>query len=303
MKLDGLSAAARPVVAFQGERGCFSEAAAAVFVGAAGFDPLPRNSFAQVIGSVAGGAAAFGVLPLENSFTGSIHRNYDHLVGSSLRIVCECLLPVRQHLLGLPGAALERLREVHSHPQALSQCRSSLARWQTVPAADTAGSARMVAERGDETVAAVAGEHAARLYGLQILQADIQDYSGNTTRFVLLATAERAATPIPELVGPLTSGRKSSLAFVSRDVPGALFKALACFALRDVNLTKIESCPLPGRAWQVRFFLDFEGDAQQGPQARALANLEELADEIHLLGVYPCVQTEAVVGRPPQEEQ
>jgi prephenate dehydratase len=275
-------------VAFQGERGAYSEEAARALVPGATPHPLP--TFEDVFEAVEAGAVPRAVVPIENSLHGSVHVNYDHLVAHRVQIVAEGRLRIRHHLVAVPGATAEGLREVRSHPQALGQCRrylrQHLPRATPRPAYDTAGAARNVAEDAEPAVAAIASRAAARAYGLAVLAAEIEDDPQNFTRFLVLE-AERedaAAPPPPDADAPY----KTSVVFALRqNVPGALFKSLAVFALRDLDLYKIESRPLVGTPGAYRFYLDVGGHAASEPVRRALNHLGEITTLLRVLGTYP----------------
>ncbi len=277
-----MTAASSPlVVAFQGEPGAYSEEAALEAMGPH-IHPLPCPRFEDVFEAVVEGRAHRGILPIENSLAGSIHRNYDLLLRYPVYIVGEYHYRVRHCLLALPGVRLDELREVRSHPQALAQCEASLARLglQPIPAGDTAGSARWVREEGHRTVGAIASRRAAQVYGLDILAEDLEDNPQNYTRFLFIAQ-----TPYEGQEEDMEY--KTSVVFTLPNRPGALFKALSVFALRDIDLTKIESRPIPGKPWEYLFYVDFVGHAQYGPGERALNHLGEIAPFLRVLGSYP----------------
>jgi arogenate/prephenate dehydratase len=266
------------LVAFQGEPGAYSEAAALKY--SPGTPVLPCPSFEDVFAAVAGGRATHGILPMENSIGGSIHRNYDLLLEHDLPIVGEIELRVDHCLLALPGTALADVRVVYSHPQALAQCETALAQMhgvEVVAVYDTAGAAKMVREGTRRDAAAVASRRAAEVFALEVLRESIQDYSDNITRFCVIAK------PPTELA----DANKTSIVFALHSKPGALFKALAGFALRDINLTKLESRPLRGRPWEYAFYVDVEVSASHPGCQRALADLGEFSHWVRVLGSYP----------------
>jgi arogenate/prephenate dehydratase len=264
-------------IAYQGEPGAYSEAAALRYSEHA--DVLPCESFDQVFQNVGSGRATHGILPVENSIGGSIHRNYDLLLEHDLPIVGEVELPIRHHLLVLPGTPIERITRIYSHPQALAQCERFLRDLPNVlvnPTYDTAGSAKLIREQGLEDAAAIASERAAEVFGLERLRSDIQDYSDNITRFVLIARSTDQDTE-PD---------KTTVVFSLPNQPGALFKALSVFALRDLDLTKIESRPIRGRPWEYLFYVDVPVGRQDLRCARALVHLGEFARTLRTLGSY-----------------
>lgn len=270
------------IVAFQGEPGAYSEQAALEHLGEE-IATLPCRAFEDVFEAVSEAHATHGMLPIENSLAGSIHRNYDLLLRNELYIVGEYFLRVSHCLMALPGVKLNEIRRVFSHPQALAQCEGSLARMNLEPmaAADTAGSARALHDNGDRHAAALASRRAAQVYGLEVLQDRMEDNSANYTRFLLLA-----CQPFP-VDSPEQNRYKTSIVFSLKNQPGVLFKALSVFALRDVDLTKIESRPIPGKPWEYLFYIDFIGHAASGSCQRALDHLSEFATFLRRLGSYP----------------
>jgi len=264
-------------IAYQGEPGAYSEAAALTFDAAA--DVLPCPTFDAVFDAVSRGAATHGILPMENSIGGSIHRNYDLLVEHELPIVGEVELRVDHCLLALPGISLSDVRVVYSHPQALAQCEAalaSLAGVEIVAVYDTAGAAKQIREGGRRDAAAVASRRAAEVFQLAVLRESIQDFADNITRFFVIARTAR------DVVSP----DKTSIVFALQSAPGALYKALAGFALRDINLTKLESRPLRGRPWEYLFYADLDAGRDSVACGRALAHLGEFARWVRTLGTY-----------------
>lgn len=265
-------------IAYQGEPGAFSEAAARQVSAEAHL--VPCRSFEDVFEAVKGGPAAYGVLPIENSIGGSIHRNFDLLLEHHLPIVGEVELPVVHHLLALPGCAMERVRRIYSHPQALAQCDRflrTLSGVEVIATYDTAGSAKLIADERMDDAAAIASARAAEVFGLVALRSSIQDYEHNVTRFLVIGHRPLSAAP-PD---------KTTLVFSLANEPGALFKALSVFALRGLDLTKLESRPIPGRKWEYLFYADLAAARDDLPCARALAHLAEFAPMLRVLGSYP----------------
>ena len=264
-------------VAYQGEPGAFSEAAVLRLLPDA--EPRPYPTFDEVFDAVSNGSVNLGVVPIENSIGGSIHRNYDLLVQRELSIVGEVQVPVVHNLLALPGVRLEDVRRVLSHPQALAQCAGFLRGLQHVEAIatyDTAGSAKMV------------GRAAAR-YGGDCVRA-----RGHPVRPRVAAgrhpglRRQHHAVPgdLRQRV-PLGTPDKTSLVFTLKSAPGALFKALSVFALRDIDLSKLESRPVPGRPWEYLFYLDVAAAREDLQCARAMVHLAEFAPSLRTLGSYP----------------
>lgn len=280
------------VVAFQGEPGAYSEAAAQRYAPDGTAKPCP--SFEDVFRAVESGAATFGVLPIENSIGGTIHRNYDLLLEHDLQIVGDLELRVVHSLIALPGTTLDAIRQIYSHPQALAQCDRYLRSRpgvEVVATYDTAGSAKLIKDKQLKDAAAIASERAAQVFGLQVLESGIQDFADNITRFLVVARSpiESATTT------------KTTVVFSLPNEPGALFKALSVFALRGIDLTKLESRPIPGRPWEYLFYADLAVGAQDARCARALAHLGEFAPVLRNLGSYASTllpRTAAAPGTP-----
>jgi len=268
-------------VAFQGEPGAFSEAAAIELLGER-ITTVPRATFDAAFRAVPEGAADALLVPVENSLAGSVVRVYDLLLESDLAIVAETILPIEHHLIGCPGATLQGLRSVASHPMALAQCErffSSHPGLKRVPAEDTAGSVREALARGDKSGAAIAGRRAAEHYLGVILAEDIQDNAENFTRFVLLIPEKEASAWLsPE-------ARKISLAMRLAHRPGALLASLEPFAKPSVNLLKIGSRPIHGRPWEYQFFIDVEA-ADVARLDQGLAEVRSATSELRILGRY-----------------
>jgi len=264
-------------VAFQGEPGAYSEQAVFDYFGEV--ETRPCESFDVVFDSVVTDTCEFGLIPIENSLAGSIHQNYDLLLRHDLHIVGEYPLRVQHCLIALPGVKKEDIRKAISHPQALGQCAAYL-RELSIKAEsvyDTAGSVKMLKESGARDMAAIASRRAAEIYKMEILEEGIEDNPENYTRF--LAISKSATEPDGEA--------KTSIVFTLKNQPGALFKALSVFALRDIDLTKIESRPLQGKPWEYLFYIDFIGATQDETVRKALDHLNEYALTLRVLGSYP----------------
>jgi prephenate dehydratase len=274
---------ARMRVAYQGERGAFSEDAARKLLGPE-IETLPNRTFEEMFESVSSGAAQCAVVPIENSLAGSVHKNYDLLVEHDLTIIGETSIRIVHNLISPHAATLSEIRKVYSHPVALAQCERFLRanpQIEVAPAYDTAGSVKMIVENNLEGEAAIAGATAAKVYGAYIIAEAIEDNAKNFTRFLLLARAGDA----PE-VSVTEGARKTTIVFRVANRPGALFRSLAAFALRDIDLAKIESRPIEGRPWEYSFYLDLMGDSCEPHVERALAHLAEMAESIRVLGSY-----------------
>ncbi|HYN23357.1 MAG TPA: prephenate dehydratase [Thermoanaerobaculia bacterium] len=274
-------------VAYQGVEGSYSHLTAQRrYTGTPGGVLLEgHETFRGAADAVRSGASDRALLPIENTTAGSINETYDLLAEGGLVITAEVVSRIEHCLLGLPGAHVEELRTILSHPQALAQCQDFL---HTLPATrpqvefDTAGAARKVRELGDPGVAAIASESAARLFGLEVLRRGIQSQEGNYTRFVELA---REPQPVPHD----TPARTSLLLAVSHQ-PGSLAALLTAFANRGVNVAKLESRPVPSAPWKYRFYLDLEGHADDEPVRTVLEEARALTTELRVLGTYPAAE-------------
>jgi prephenate dehydratase len=275
----------KPRCAFQGERGAFSEDAARQLLGSS-VETVPCRSFEEMFEAVSTSAADAAVAPIENSLAGSVHKNYDLLMEHDLTIIGETNVRIVHHLIAPRGVSINDVRRVYSHPVALAQCVKFLRanpQFEALPAYDTAGSVKMVVENASGADAAIAGATAAKFYDAEILAESIEDNAENFTRFLLLVRPGRA-----DLISPVSKQlqRKTSIVFRVANKPGGLFRSLAAFALRDIDLTKIESRPIEGRPWEYSFYLDLIGDQHDPHVERALANLAELAESVRVLGSY-----------------
>ena len=265
-------------VAFQGEHGAFSEDAAIKLLGA-DIDLVPRSTFEAMFAAIDEGAADFIIAPLENSLAGSVYRCYDLLLESKLHIIAEVILPVSHHLIGPPGARIEQVRTVQSHPVALAQCTRFFEQHpeiKRVVAEDTGGSVREVVRAGDPSRAAIAGRRAAEVYGGTILQSNLEDHRHNYTRFVLLS--ESASVP--------KGANKISLVAFLLHQPGALHHALEPLAQRGINLVKIESRPIVGHPFEYCFYLDLMAAPDAPETQAALKALQSHTSDLRVFGSY-----------------
>lgn len=275
----------RELVAFQGERGAFSEEAARKLLGR-GIDVLPCQRFEDVFRALARRKADAAIIPIENTLHGSVHENYDHLLHFDLPIVGETSVRIVHNLIAPSGVSFSKIRRVFSHPVALNQCLNFFAKnrqFEKVPFYDTAGSVKMIMTERLTDGAAIASAVAAEIYGARILRRSIEDDRQNFTRFFALRRPE----DVRHLRRKKNAQWKTSVVFSTRNIPGALFRSLSAFALRDLNLTKIESRPLRGKPWEYLFYLDFIGKVDEPACRNALGHLRELADMLRVLGSYP----------------
>lgn len=265
-------------VAFQGEPGANSEAAALKHFGEK-VETLPSENFDVLFERVADGTADYAIAPIENTLAGSIHQNYDLLARHELHIVGEEILHIEHFLIAAPGVTVADIHTVISQPPALAQCEHYLRKkgWAREAAYDTAGSVKLLKASGRRDAAAIAPRRAAQVYHMRILDENIEDNPENYTRFVVLAR---------EPIQP-QQPYKTSIVFTLKNVPGALFKALSVFALRDIDLTKIESRPIPGSPWEYSFYLDFSESVFQERGKRALDHLGEITTTLRVFGSYP----------------
>ncbi|OGN90682.1 MAG: hypothetical protein A2Z70_04380 [Chloroflexi bacterium RBG_13_48_17] len=264
-------------VAFQGERGAFSEDAVITFFEDA--ELFPSKYIADVFEAVLGNNVDFGVVPVENSQAGSINDTYDLLLSFPLNIFGEIHLRISHCLMALPGETLDGIKVIYSHPQALAQCEEFLRKLKAeiVPTYDTAGSAKRIKEAGLKGSAAVASKRAAQIYGLEVLAEGIETNPNNYTRFFVLS--KKKAEPSPK--------SKTSLVFSTKNLPGALYACLGAFATRNINLTKLESRPSRDKPWEYIFYVDFEGHIDDPVCQEALTELKRNTNFIKILGCYP----------------
>ena len=269
-------------IAFQGEPGAFSHAAAAkVFPGE---EFVGCVTFEETLAAVQSGRADFAVVPVENSLYGRITDIHHLLPESGLHIVGETYLRVEMTLLGVPGASLEDIKAVKSLSVALGQCRRFISQngLRTINSVDTAGSAREVSEKGDRSVAAIASRFAGEIYGLDVLASNIEDADHNTTRFLVLSPSEKRAEQ--------GAAVKTTFVFRVRNVPAALYKAMGGFATNSVNMTKLESYMVGGAFTATQFYADIEGHPDDRSVQLAFEELNFFTDYFRILGVYPSSQ-------------
>jgi prephenate dehydratase len=271
----------KPRVAFQGERGAFSEEAAVKLLGEQ-IELVPRPTFEAMFAAIEDGVADLVLAPVENSLAGSV-AVYDLLLKSNLTIQGEVIIPISLYLIGPAGSSMDKVRTVQSHPVALAQCTRFFAEHpaiKRVVAEDNGGSVREVTQAGDNSRAAIAGRRAAEIYGGTILQSHLEDHPENYTRFLLLSRS----TAVP------AGADKISLVILLLHQPGALYKALEPIARHNINLVKIESRPLVGHPWEYHFYLDLLTSPESPETKAALAELKERTSEVRILGCYVAAQ-------------
>lgn len=265
-------------IVFQGTEGAYSQAAMCRYFG----DDI--NSFhvatwRDAMEAIEEGSADFAVLPIENSSAGAVSQVYDLLVEFENYIVGEVIIPVEHTLSGLPGADINKIERVYSHPQALMQSDRYLdshANWQQISVANTAVAAKKVLEDQDKTKAAICSEYASKVYGLEILQNKINTDQNNSTRFIIVTNQKIF----------LKNASKISICFEVPHESGSLYHMLSHFIYNDLNMTKIESRPVEGRSWEYRFFVDFEGNMADGAVKNTIRGLREEARSLKILGNY-----------------
>jgi prephenate dehydratase len=277
-------------VAFQGERGAFSEEAARRILGDK-IDPHPKREFDEMFEAVIRDEADCAVVPIENTLAGSVIKNYDLLSDYDLEIIGEVVLRVAHNLIASKGTRLRSLRKIYSHPVALAQCedylhklRIELPGLEVLPAYDTAGAVKLVVENGRHDEAAIASKSAAATYGAHILAERIESNPQNFTRFFVMARPDRRGSV---QLRRCSHDLKTSIVFRTTNKPGALFHALEAFAKGKIDLAKIESRPIVGRPWEYSFYLDFMGDRNAPAARRALASLTLVAESLRIFGSYP----------------
>lgn len=271
-------------VAFVGEPGSFSELAAKQYFGSRK-KFISCKEFKNVYHSVMSGEAEYCILPIENSLAGSIHENYDLLIKGELFIIGEIYLKVSHFLLANKGVKIKDVEKIYSHPQPLAQCRNYLEKFpdvEQVSFSTTSAAVKLIKEKKMDNCAAIASLQAAIDYKMDILDKKIEDNHNNQTRFIILGKN-------PAKIGNRTKKKiKTSVVFTLKNIPGALFKALSVFALRDIDLFKIESRPVTGKHFEYMFYLDFAGNAHDEAQLNAINHLREITSFERVLGSYAC---------------
>ncbi len=271
-------------IAFQGEKGAYSELAAKRYFKSNKLDLIPQKTFADVFHAIAKRKVDCGIVPVENTLNGGIREVFNLLDEQSVYVTGEIKLRISHMLLGVGGAKLSGIKKVYSHPQALLQCRKFIhgAGLSQAEYYDTAGAAKFVSELGDPSVAAIAGLSAAEDYGLKILKKHIESDGKNFTRF-LVVTRE---SYVPG------DADKTTIIFSVKSQPGALHKSLSVFAIRDIDLLSIDSIPNVGRPWEYKFFVDFRGGVFGEAQSKAIEHLREICPHVKLIGSYKEGRTE-----------
>jgi len=272
------------VVAFQGELGAYSEEAAVNFFGS-GIQVKPFESLEGVFRSVEQDESQFGIAPVENSLEGSISRSYDLLLDSSLKVCGEIELRISHCLIANPGATLDSIKRIYSHPQALGQCQAFIKhlKCELMPTYDTAGSVKYIKEKMITDGAAIASPRAAEIYKMNIINCNIEDNPNNFTRFFVLAKED----------APPSGNDKTSVVFAIRHKAGALFSFLEQLAINKINMTKLESRPTRQKPWDYNFYLDFEGHRQHAATGKTLEGLEDYVIFMKVLGSYPKAKMKA----------
>jgi len=280
----------RKTIVFQGELGANSHIACEEAY--PGYEPVPCPTFEDAFTALASGKADLGMIPIENSVAGRVADIHHLMPTARLHIIAEHFLPIRNQLMAPYGATLKGLKTVESHIMALGQCRKYIRKLgiRAVVAADTAGAAKDVAERGDPSCAAIASRLAAKIYGLDILAENVEDESHSTTRFIVLSREKKSAFRGDGLM-------LTTFVFQVRNIPAALYKALGGFATNRVNMTKLESYMIEGNFFATQFYADVEGHPDDANLKLALEELAFFSKELTILGVYPAHPFRAKLGK------
>ncbi len=274
------------VIAYQGETGAYSELAAIKFFGEK-IKLSPSLTFESVFNKVENDEAQYGIVPVENSLYGSVFETLDLLKKYSFGIVGELNLKINHYLMSTKKYRINQIKKVYSHPQALGQCSDFIKTIKNVnvnPVYDTAGAAKIISEKKEEYAAAIASKNAANEYSLQIIKGHIQNNEENFTRFLVISKNDKR-------IGKKETNYKTAVCFELKSIPGALFKALSVFALRDINLTKIESRPIPHKTFEYLFYVDLIGNLKNEKIKLALNHLKEISKVVKVLGSYPLGKT------------
>jgi prephenate dehydratase len=272
-------------MAFQGEKGAYSELAAHKFYKKKAV-AIPCKSFSDVFKAVSNNSVDFGIIPIENSLAGSIYENFDLLSKNKVWIFGEYKLKISHNLFINKGTKLENIVKVYSHPQAFLQCKESLSHYKKIeqrPFFDTAGSVQFIVENNMLDSAAIAGAQALDHYPVKAALRGIEDNDKNFTRFVAICKNKNQAMKIPKG----SKGMKTSIVFALKNIPGALHKAMSLFAIHNIDLLKIESRPMPGSPWKYLFYLDFKGDCKNKSEKWVLDGLQQFTRHMEILGSYP----------------
>ena len=265
-------------VAFQGERGAYSEVAAIRYFGD-NIELLPCKTLLEVFDSVINSNADYAIVPVENSIEGSVNEAYDLLLEKDLNAIGEVYVRIIHCLITYHDNSIDDIRKVYSHPQALGQCRSFINKhgFEAIPYYDTAGSVKMLAENDIKDAAAIASKRAAEIYGLKVIDEGIEDDKNNYTRFLVLSKEEAR----------YDEDSKSMIIFATDHTPGALYKVIEQFAIRSINLTMIVSRPIKGKPWEYNFYLDFEGHIKDEKVKECLSNIKDKTRFLKIIGSYP----------------
>ena len=268
---------------YQGEPGCFSEIAIKKVFG----DKVERiglRYFDEVMKKVTKYKESIGILPIENTLIGKISYNYDLMLENPVQIIGEVKLSVHFSLIVHPQANPENIKEVWSHPAALGQCKSFLSenKYKPVSIYDTAGGAKYIIDKNRKDIGILADRNVAKRYGLKIIAEKVEDNENNFTRFVFISQKKKKV--------PIKGKTKTSIVFGVKNAPGVLFKCLSVFALSNINLCSIESRPIKGKPWEYLFFVDFEGDMNDGNAAKSVEDLREIVDYLKIFGSYNSVE-------------
>ncbi|MCL5739247.1 MAG: prephenate dehydratase [Bacteroidetes bacterium] len=270
-------------VAFQGEKGAYSEIAAMRFFPLKNLELIPCKTFADVFHAVEKGKADNGMVPVENTLNGGIREVFNLLDEEPLYVHGEIKLKISHVLLAMNGAKFSNIKKVYSHPQALLQCRKFIRKAKLTPVEfyDTAGAAKFVSENNDRSIAAIASEAAAEDYGLAVLKRRLESDGNNFTRFLVISRKYSVSK----------NADKTTVIFSLRNMPGALHKVLSVFAIRDIDLLAIDSIPIVGKPWEYKFYVDFSGSILNDERANAVNHLREVSPHVKVVGSYKSGET------------